>query len=58
MNKPMRLYEAEIRNATTKAELSNISYMALRDDEECTVFSKKYDRIIALCVMREIELGL
>ena len=58
MKKPMRLYEAEIKKATTKAELSNISYTALRDDEECTVFSKKYDKLITLCVKREIELGL
>lgn len=58
MKKPMRLYEAEIKKATTKAELSNISYTALRDDEECTVFSKKYDKLIMLCVKREIELGL
>lgn len=58
MKKPMRCHEAEIKKATTKAELSNISYKALRDDEECTVFSKKYDRIIALCTKREIELGL
>ena len=58
MKKPMRYYEAEIRKATTKAELSAISFAALRDDDECTVFSKKYDRIIDLCVKREMELGL
>lgn len=58
MKKTLKLYEAEIKKATTKAELSNISYTALRDDEECTVFSKKYDKIINLCVKRELELGL
>lgn len=58
MKKPLKLYEAEIKKATTKAELSNISYTALRDDEECTVFSKKYDKIINLCTKRELELGL
>ena len=50
-------YKKKINKATTKEELQNISYNALKNDPECTVFSKKYDKIINLCTRREIELG-
>ena len=49
-------YKAQIQRAKSKEELSRISYLALRDDPECTAFSKKYDKIVAMCVRREMEL--
>lgn len=58
--KPKRLavYGGMIKHATTKEELEKICYDALKNDPECTVFSKKYNAIIKMCVKREIELGL
>ncbi len=56
--KSLAVYGGMIKHATTKEELDKISYDALRDDPECTVFSKKYSAIIKMCVRREIELGL
>lgn len=56
MKKTIKEYQKEIQKATTKEELQAISYAALRNDPECTVFSKKYDRIISMCTQREAEL--
>lgn len=56
--KSLAVYGGMIKHAATKEELEDISYDALRDDPECTVFSKKYQAIIKMCVKREIELGL
>lgn len=49
-------YKAQIQRAKSKEELQQISYLALRDDPECTAFSRKYDKIVTLCVKREMEL--
>ena len=56
--KTLSVYGGMIKHATTKAELDAISYDALKNDPECTVFSKKYNAIIKMCVKREMELGL
>lgn len=58
--KPLSLaaYGGMIKSAKTKEELEKISYGALKNDPECTVFSEKYNKIIRMCVKREIELGL
>ena len=57
MVKPISEYKKAIGKATTKEELQAISYEALKNDDECTVFSKKYDKIVGLCVRREAELN-
>lgn len=54
----LAVYGGMIKHATTKEELDQISYDALKNDPECTVFSKKYNAIIKMCVKREMELGL
>ena len=51
-------YAKLINKAKTKKELQDITYKALTTDDECKVFSKKYDKIIQLCIKREIELGI
>ena len=58
--KPLSLaaYGRMIRSAKTKEKLEKISYGALKNDPECTVFSNKYNEIIRMCIKREIELGL
>lgn len=35
-----------------KKELYAISYDALKNEDKCTVFSKKYDKIVELCTFR------
>ena len=49
-------YKELAAQANTVEELQTISYNALRDDPECTAFSGKYDKIVAMCVKREMEL--
>ena len=49
-------YSNMIKAAKTKEELKKISYDAIKDDPECTVFSKKYNAIIKMCVKREMEM--
>ena len=56
--KSLAVYGGMIKHATTKEELEKISSDALKYDAECTVFSKKYNAIIKMCVKREMELGL
>ena len=56
--KSLAVYGGMIKHATTKEELEEILYDALKNDVECTIFSKKYKAIIKMCVKREIELGL
>lgn len=56
--KALSVYGGMIKHATTKEELSRISYDALINDHKCTVFSKKYNAIIEMCVKRKMELGL
>lgn len=57
MKKTLREYQKAISKAESKEELNAISYDALKNDPECTVFSKKYDRIIDMCVRREEKLS-
>jgi len=54
--KSIRDYQKEIKAATTKEQLQAISFNALKNDPECTVFSKKYDKIITLCTERQFAL--
>jgi hypothetical protein len=56
--KPLSAYGGMIKAATTKEELEQIAYDALKNDPECTVFSAKYAKITKLCVKREAQLGL
>ena len=56
--KTLKEYQSMIKKAKTKEELQSISYNALKNDEECKVFSKKYDKIINMCIKREMELGV
>lgn len=58
MVKKISEYKAEISKAMSKEHLQHICLDALKYDDECTVFSKKYDKIVELCAVREIELGL
>lgn len=58
MEKPISFYVEQIKNAKTKEELHEISYISFRDDDGCTVFNKKTDVIDALCILREVELGI
>lgn len=56
MRKNLREYKAAINKAASKEELTTISYDALKNDPECTIFSKKYERIIEMCIQREEDL--
>jgi len=56
MVKPISEYRRAIKQAQSKQELDEISFNALKNDDECTVFSKKYDKIIDMCVRRSEEL--
>lgn len=52
-------YKAEIKKATTKEELRQISYKAFLQDENALRGRQSlYDKVINLCVKREDELGL
>ena len=52
-------YQEAIKKATTKEELRQISYKAfLQDDNALRGKHSLYDKVITLCVSREIELGL
>lgn len=53
----LKEYQKIIKKAKSKDELQQISYKALRDDKECTVFSKKYNKIVNMCIKREMELS-
>ncbi|MBR1683648.1 MAG: hypothetical protein IJ708_00815 [Clostridia bacterium] len=53
---PLAYYKKLAKQAKTAEDLQAISYNALRDDPECDVFSKKYDKIVAICVKREMEI--
>lgn len=50
-------YRKLIKKATTKEEIDAISYGALKDDPTVMVFSKKWDKIVDMCIQREAELG-
>lgn len=52
-------YKAEIKKATTKDELRQITYKAfLEDDDALKGKQSIYDKVINLCIKREEELGL
>lgn len=52
-------YRKMIKNATTKKELTEISYQAFLEDEMAlTGKNSLYNRVITACVCREIELGI
>ena len=55
---PMAYYRKQIDQANTKEELRQISYNAFRDDDQCLVGNRKMNRIDALCILREVQLGL
>lgn len=49
-------YKRLIAAAKTVDDLKDITYAALRDDDECTVFSKKYNKIVTMAVRRSIDM--
>ena len=50
----MKTFIKDIKAATSKEQLSNITYAALKSN----LSSKQYDKVIAYAVCREIELGI
>jgi len=54
---PVSYYKKLISKANSAEELQNISYGALKNDPECTAFSKKYNKIVAMCVQKEMSLS-
>lgn len=51
-------YKPMIAAATTKEELSKISYQAFMEDSAPISRSALSNRVDALCMLREVELGL
>lgn len=52
-------YKAEIKKATTKEELRQIAYKAFLQDENALKGKRSlYEKVITLCINREVELGL
>ena len=52
-------YKSKIKMATTKEELQDISYKAfLEDDKALSGKITLYNRVVNLCIKREVELGL
>ena len=51
-------YRKQLKKATPKEQIAAISYGALKDDPTVMVFSKKWDKIVDMCIRREEELGL
>lgn len=52
-------YKTEINKATTKEELRQISYKAFLQDNNALKGKRSlYDKVITLCINREVELGL
>ena len=48
----------QIKAATTKAELGDISYKAfLADDDALSGKKTLYNKVVKLCIKRETELG-
>lgn len=56
-SKPVSYYAEQIRHAKSKQELEQISYRAFRDDPQCMANNPKMNRITAMCVLREVDLG-
>ena len=51
----MRTYIKRIKSATTKSELTNITYEAFKSGK---ITLKQYDDLVAYALCREIELGI
>jgi len=52
-------YKSKIKMAATKEELQAISYKAfLEDDKALSGKITLYNRVVKLCIQREVELGL
>ena len=52
-------YKAEIKKATTKEELRQITYKAFLQDENALKGKRSlYEKVITMCISREVELGL
>ena len=55
----LKEYQNQIKAATTKEELHQISYKALTGDGNALRRSNSlWNKVIDLCVKREVELGL
>lgn len=53
----LKEYKKIISNATTKDELRNISYRAFLQDDKALCGKKTlYNKVIDLCIKREVEL--
>lgn len=50
----MKTFIKDIKAATSKEQLSDITYAALKSN----LSNKQYDKVIAYAVCREIELGI
>ena len=53
----LKEYKKLIKKATTKDELQNITYNCFLENGQ-SIISKKYNQVLKLAIMREIELGL
>lgn len=52
-------YKSEIKKATTKEELRQISYQAFLQDENALKGKRSlYEKVITMCINREVEIGL
>ena len=52
-------YKEEIKKATTREELRQISYKAFLQDESAMRGKRSlWDKVVTLCVEREVELGI
>jgi len=52
-------YKKRINNATTKDELRQITYDAfLQDDNALRGNNSLYNKVITLCIQREVDFGL
>lgn len=57
--KTLKDFKQEIKNATSKEQLRDISYEAfLVDDNALSGKTTLYNRVITACIQREDELGL
>ena len=52
-------YKEEIKKATTREELRQISYKSFLQDESAMRGKRSlWDKVVTLCVEREVELGI
>ena len=58
MSNTIANYKSLIEKATTKEELGKISYAAFLSDPGDLWHGKLANQVDALCILREIELGL